>query len=576
MILEEFKKKLSQIIDFRIARGAQKEFLIEENKLLDTPATDGKKIYLPESYPFSQDWFAYVVRHEADHIREFSRFSKTSDRTDKSEAVKEYIEGFLEKPEFEENPALAFEIFNVVEDGRIDTKARDELPGAWEIFEKEKPRLMERNKKIISPKWPTFSELDKFRQWFIERNFLGETVEEVSEIWKSLLAECVECAHQVYGKSLSVSLEATEKIYQKFKENFDIKPKLKKLPQLAGRGKPIQGVKVPPNKAGGIQTTGEKDKGKREIKKGKSEPGQGKSQKKDRKQKAKQKKDKLKQKREPKYGKPSAGKSPWLNEDRDVLNPTLAQVEGKGNIGEMINRYAGEIERTIKVLRFLRKEAMIPRKSREGQEVDLQDYIQAELKKEATGVTPDDPMFVMERKHKPNPGWSVLLDVSSSTSDIIDQIKATAIILGEALKRSDYQFGLFAFNSDSYGADTLYQLKRLEEKYSENSVKKILALRSKGWTGMADSLSSLAKDLIKLRCRPKGIIVVTDGEPNRLPPVQKILKEFHQKRIFSIFVCIGIHIPAIKQIVKEYIRIGTAQMDKLPAELLRIFRVYRL
>jgi len=573
MISEELRRKLSQIVDFRVARGAKLEYPIEENSSITTPGTDGKKIYLPSFYPFSEEWLAYTVRHEADHIGELIKFSWQLAGKNQPQAAQQFIEEFFQKPEFEENPSLAYEIFNVVEDARIDSKAKSELPGAWEIFEKEKPRLMERNKKIVGSAWPTLSELDKFRQWFIERNFLGETVEEVDEKWKELLAQCEEYAREAQGKDFPASLEATRKIYQKFKENFEIRIKLKGLPQLLGKNQPLGGIKIPSEKrAEARPSEDQKDKKGKEPQPTDQKLKQPKE---DKKGKSQEKKAEI-QNREPKYGKPSIGKSPWLNEDREILKPAFGQLEGMGEIGKIINRHAGEIEGTIRVFRQLRKEALLPKRSKEGQEVDLQDYIQSELKKEATGIFSSEPIFVTERKHKLNPGWAILLDVSGSTGDILEEIKAAAIILAEALKRSNYQFGLFAFRSNELGKDTLYPLKNLNEKYSEASVKRILALESWGGTGMADSLGYLAKELIGLKCDPKGIIVVTDGEPNRLWPVQRVLEEIHKKRIFSIFICIGVHLPSLAEIVKEYIWLDQHQIDDLPSELLRIFRVYRL
>ncbi|MBI2450203.1 MAG: VWA domain-containing protein [Candidatus Nealsonbacteria bacterium] len=559
-------ERLSQVIDFRVGRGAKGKYPIERRPLIPAPSTDGKKIFIPTPFPFSQEMLIDTIRHEADHIKEMEDLSRKISNNPATDAAKEYIEKFFWRKEVEENPTLAFEILNIVWDNSIDAAAIKELAGSKRIFEKEKPGILAKR-----PSTARFNDLDKFRELFLQKTLLGQTKEVVPEKWQTLLEECVNYAKNAQGKDIPAYLETTQSIYQKFKENFDIKQKLQRLPPLHGRGKPVEGFQIPQNYR--EEENSNQGNGKKTSKKPKEKESKEKTNETQEKNKPREKSEGRK---EPKDKRGEQKETPWLNEDRDILNPALLELEGRGKVGEIIGKHSGEIERMIKIFRHLKQEAMLPKRKRDGQELELDEYIQSELKKEATGVDSQEPMFLNEIKKKPNPAWAILQDISGSTSGIIEELKAASIILGETMKRSNYHFGLYAFNSDASGKDYLYPLKDFEEKYSLDSLKKILNLQSDGGTGMADAIKYLTEKLLKLPGFPRGLIVVTDGMPNRLAPVERVIKEAASRGVIVIFVCVGQHLPEISKIVKEYISIKNEEIHKLPQEMLAIFRKYRL
>jgi len=105
--------------------------------------------------------------------------------------------------------------------------------------------------------------LDAFREFFLEKTLLDETVDEVPEEYQKLLKECVDIARSAEGKDIYASFAATKKIYDKFKENFDIKGPMTSLPpgiprRYRGSVKPREGRGEEERKAG--QGEGEKIK----------------------------------------------------------------------------------------------------------------------------------------------------------------------------------------------------------------------------------------------------------------------------------------------------------------------------
>lgn len=576
MLNKKFKEKLDLIRDFRIGRYSGKDYPIVFRMI--GPSTDGKKIFIPLTSELSKDMQTSSVRHEADHIKDMINLSKELDPQDEtSETGKQYIESFFWREEVAENPALAFDISNIVWDNKIDTAARDELSGEKKIFEKERKPLLKRR-----PPTAPMKDLDKFRELFIQKLLLEETQEKVPEKWQELLGHCTKLAKQAERKDIEAILEATDKIYQEFKKNFDIKQKIRRLPGIRGNKRDqVEGFNIPQgqggysddSESGGKQTKPDKEKKKKDKK------GKGNKKKKDKNGKGKKDKEKDKESKKPQK---ESEKSGWLNKPRKkILSPELTKLEKTHpEIIEFIKKYLGEIEQLIRIFRLLKKEKMSPRKARAGDEIELEEYLQTKLEKQATGVMPDNPYFLEDARNKLNPGWAALMDISTSTdsgyNNILNELKATMIILGETLRRSDFHFGLFAFNSGMSGKDYLYTLKDFQEKYSEKSLGKILELQSDGGTGMFDSIDYLGEQLSKILCSPRALIIVTDGEPNNLEPVKKALEDARKKGVVLIFLCIAAHIPPVSKIVDHYIRIKKDEIDRLPAEILKIFRIYRL
>ncbi len=250
-LCQKIEPELKRVIDFRIEDGASENHPLVFNKkafspLISGPAiyTDGEKIHLPTQFKLAltdsdnEIMIASAVRHESDHIKEFIKLNQEfhPDKEYDPKSINRFLEDFFLKEKFKENPTLAHEIFNIVEDNRIDRKARGELPGLARFSkEKEKPIYLNRRP---SPKYLMKKKkgLSAFREFFLQKTLLDETIDQVPPQYDNLLNECVSIARSAENNDIHASLEATEKIYVKFKENFDIKQPMSRLPSFAGRG----------------------------------------------------------------------------------------------------------------------------------------------------------------------------------------------------------------------------------------------------------------------------------------------------------------------------------------------------
>jgi nitric oxide reductase activation protein len=657
----KIEPELQRVVNFRIGDGAsEKHPLIFDKKtllsLISGPAifTDGQKIHLPLQFglaPHDSDnemMLASAVRHESDHIKEFIKLHQQLDSSQEydSKRINRFLEDFFLQDQFKENPTLAHEIFNVVEDNRIDHRARRELPGLRKFSEeKEKPIYLARRP---SPKYlmKKGKELNAFREFFLQKTLLDKTIDEPPSKYKNLLEECVAIARDAEKKDIHTSLDSTAKIYQKFKENFDIKQPIPRLPSYAGRGhdklspgiprsyrgqvKPREGREDQgePTPQGKKKTTGqprgssqekspktkpqsdkeedssnvEKDKehpqelkAKEKATKGKDEitkdvkKGREKREKKTEEKKHEEKKEKDLRKDQWKYLQ-SGG--PFV---RIVPRPSpgviLRRPKGSPNDIEnahkTIEEYNGEIRAIESYFRRLEERYKGKKRAKQGEEINIGEYVQAELEYEATGVRPNKKMFRKRARIKKKAAWAVLADISSSTGfgfgyKIIDYIKSALLIQGEALNYSGYPFGIFAFHSGgrllkemiNY-KDTVYIVKDFKENYSEDSRGRIMSLYPYGGTLMVNAIEYIAENLKEVEGRPKGFSIITDGEPDTPEAVRDLLSKLPENEILPFLFVIGQeHEKCAKSLIDDYVIIKRDRIGELPNEVLRIFTTY--
>jgi len=647
-LCQKIEPELKRVIDFRIEDGASERHpLVFDKKtffpLISGPAiyTDGEKIYLPTQFKLAltdsdnEIMIASAVRHESDHIKEFIKLNQEfhPDKEYDPKSINRFLEDFFLKEKLKENPTLAHEIFNIVEDNRIDRKAREELPGLARFSkEKEKPIYLNRRP---SPKYLMKKKkgLSAFREFFLQKTLLDETIDEVPPQYNNLLNECVSIARSAENKDIHASLEATEKIYVKFKENFDIKQPMSQLPSFAGRGHSRMSPGLPRKYKGYVKPR----EGREEDKKHRS--AQDRKERKISSEKEEQQKKispkKKAEKNQPEESIPGEHKErePRFKKEKDVekqdkrgkrqkekekIDSTsekdkLSYWTGSGyfrkivpkpspgvNIAipqgsrsdiekahKTIEKYNGEIRAIESYFKRLEERYRGKKKARAGEEINIGEYVQAELEYEATGVRPNKKMFRKRARIKKKAAWAILADISSSTAfgfgyRIIDYIKDALLIQGEALNYSGYPFGIFAFHSGGIllreimnYKDTVYTIKDFKENYGEENRGRIMSLSPYGGTLMVNAIKYISDNLKKVEGIPKGFSIITDGEPDTPGDVRESLKGLQEDGILPFLFVIGAeHEKCAKFLIDDYIIIKRDRLAELPNEVLRIFTTY--
>ncbi len=574
--------KLERMVDFRIGKGASQKHPIEiqGGSMIEgdngCPATDGTKIFLPAREKLCKKKrdnemnIANSTAHEADHIREYEEYFG-----DEIHSIRNQGEGvvgvYLQRnhADLTENPALAGFIDNIVKDRRIDAQRCEQLPGLAK-YDKE---VHHDAIKYFRPSIKKMSELDAFREQFLQQALLGCTVEPVPEEHQQILEECVELCHS--ADSIYEDKEAVDKIYQIFKENFDIKQKIKRLPQQQGKGNHSKTPGSPQQGYGG-EVKPREGRDKKEKRPKRLKKGKGKEEKPDPKgKKTKPKPSKHDKDRESLYTEAS--------EDADIsivkVNPDYSDwVIRKEK--ELRDKYAYAIGSMKSIFRRLKQTHRSSRLDFSGQDLEYEEFLQTDLEREVTSISRNGRHFVSKSRFKHRPAWAVLADISPSTDldhyNIINEIKAGLLIQGEALGVTDYPFGLFAFSGN------LYRIKDFPETYNPQVANKIISVCRKSdvaGTRLAASSKAVGHVLERQGERPRGITIITDGESTD-KGAPEVLKELYDNKVFPFVIVIGKEFDGYaKELTKHigpkhYTLLGRDELHRLPDEMLRLFKTY--
>lgn len=166
---------------------------------------------------------------------------------------------------------------------------------------------------------------------------------------------------------------------------------------------------------------------------------------------------------------------------------------------------------------------IIQRRQLQGQQLDLAAYIDY-LGNSAHGIT-DSQMAVWRQQQTSGHDLSclVLADLSLSTDawannekQVIDVIRDSLHLLGEALDASQDAFALYGFSSRRRSHVRLNMIKNFNEHWGENIHGRIQALRPGYYTRMGAALRQ-ATDILNDQSQGKRLLLIlTDGKPNDL------------------------------------------------------------
>jgi len=587
--------KLEKIIDFRIRRGASKEYPIVLKEAHSCPATDGTYIFLPRTESdFNSERdnelsIANSTAHETDHIREIDIYfgdEINSLREKKTNLVEEFHErNYIE---LKENPALAGWIDNIVKDRRIDAERRKQLPGIKRHYKETLiPTAL-----YLRPSIKGMSELDAFREQYLQKSLIGEVAEPIKEKYKELIDKVVFITST--SDYINKDKEVVTDIYNIFKENFDITQPISRLPSLFGTGNHSQpssnGKSGRPSQKGyGKEVKPRENRGKDDKKPKKLGPGKEKYYNPNENKNEECGGDKDKKEDEEGKDKPHEKE----NTDRTSLYKK-AQKEYdvkikivKPDFSDDIlqteilfrDKYAGEIESMKKIFRKLHLKHYGEKRDFQGQELDYSDYMQSELESKVTGIRGNDKYFSAEIQNQQRPAWAVLADITPSTEQygILDQIRAGLFINGESLGVTDWPIGLFGFSSNN-----LYLIKDFTDKYGPEISNKIIKLKREdtGGTYLAPPLRAVGSLLRRQKEHPKGITIITDGEDQNIGEAKKALKEVYDKKMYPFLIVIGEEFEKYaKQLTEEigpehYSIISRDKVYEIPGEMFRLFKTF--
>ena len=184
----------------------------------------------------------------------------------------------------------------------------------------------------------------------------------------------------------------------------------------------------------------------------------------------------------------------------------------------------------------------------DGEEVDIDDFIQAVSERRGCGYA-NERLYKHRRRDDRELAVMVLLDVSNSTGfqlnhgRVIDVERQAMLVLAEALSELDDVFSIYAFSGYGRTQVDCLRLKDFDDDYSDIVKKRIFSLEPRGSTRIGAALRHMNKRFSRRSERHRLLLLLTDGRPfdpadnykglYALEDTRKALQELHNDGIYA-------------------------------------------
>ncbi|GCC11267.1 von Willebrand factor type A domain protein [archaeon] len=148
-----------------------------------------------------------------------------------------------------------------------------------------------------------------------------------------------------------------------------------------------------------------------------------------------------------------------------------------------------------------------------GEEIDLDAFIEAYADMKA-GVTPSEKLYMRIDKKDRDIAVAFLVDLSGSTTGwVIETEKEALVLMCEALEILDDKYAIFGFTGKTRKKCDFYIIKRFKDDYNEEVKKRIAGMDAFDYTRMGPPIRHLTKILEDTPAKIKLLIVLSDGKP---------------------------------------------------------------
>ncbi|KPA12888.1 von Willebrand factor type A protein [Candidatus Magnetomorum sp. HK-1] len=189
-----------------------------------------------------------------------------------------------------------------------------------------------------------------------------------------------------------------------------------------------------------------------------------------------------------------------------------------------LKRYNGLLKRIRRSFEFLRPQGMtFLRRWREGDEFDYRALIDYAVDRKIK-ITPSDRLYIKHIKQQRDVSVFLLIDLSKSTGyriphshqRVIQVEKEAMILFCEALEKSGDRFAIAAFSGLGRQCVDFFQVKSFESPLSMEIKRRISALSPCRSTRMGAAVRHATVQLLKIPSKVRLLIVLSDGLPNDL------------------------------------------------------------
>jgi nitric oxide reductase NorD protein len=182
-------------------------------------------------------------------------------------------------------------------------------------------------------------------------------------------------------------------------------------------------------------------------------------------------------------------------------------------VEKTLEKYLGLVHLVRRQFEMLRPEYKKLKKQLYGEEIDIDAFIEAKADIEA-GVSPSEKLYIKADKRERDIAVAFLVDLSGSTTGwVIETEKEALVLMCEALEVLGDKYAIFGFSGKTRKQCDFYMIKDFEEKYDDDVRAKIAGMDAFDYTRMGPPIRHLNDILDELPAKVKIMIILSDGKP---------------------------------------------------------------
>lgn len=203
---------------------------------------------------------------------------------------------------------------------------------------------------------------------------------------------------------------------------------------------------------------------------------------------------------------------------------TVHLTRGAAGSPEWVERtlasHAGLLHLVRRRFEMLKAQRMRRRKQVDGDDIDLEAYIEAQSDFRA-GLPMPERLYQSTRNARRDMAALILVDVSGSTDGwvsagkrVVDVEREALLLVSVALDGMGERFALQAFSGEGPAGVVVRRLKDFDEPYDEPSALRIAAIEPEHYTRTGAAIRHATATLLREPARHRLLLLLSDGKPN--------------------------------------------------------------
>jgi nitric oxide reductase NorD protein len=202
-----------------------------------------------------------------------------------------------------------------------------------------------------------------------------------------------------------------------------------------------------------------------------------------------------------------------------ALRERMPRRGNKDYVAEVLRKHQGLLHLLRQQFEALRPEYLKLRKQKDGDDIDLDEAVQA-LTDLRAGRQPSENLYIAHHDRRRDIAVAFLVDLSGSVGGwvpegrIIDIEKEALVLICEALRQLDDKYAIYGFSSATRKQCDFYRIKDFGQDYDEAVRTAIAGMEAFNYTRMGACVRHVTQLLAKLDATVKLLMLISDGRPN--------------------------------------------------------------